>query len=60
MRVIVIAGGFTKTKTWVFATCSLAGDFPNTLLFTHLGGSVSSLVGAVKVRSEAYAKHTEF
>jgi hypothetical protein len=41
-------GGFTKTKTWIFALCSLVGDFPNTLLFTHLGGSVSSLVSAVK------------
>ena len=41
-------GGVTPVSFRCFALCSLVGDFPNTLLFTHLGGSVSSIVDAVK------------
>lgn len=41
-------GGATPVSFWCFVPCSLVGDFPNTLLFTHLGGSVSSIVDAVQ------------
>eukprot|EP01045_Picozoa_sp_COSAG04_P002868 COSAG04_NODE_109_length_25931_cov_38.787279_23_plen_293_part_00 len=41
-------GGFTPVSIKCFAVCSVLGDLPNTLLFTHLGGSVSSLVEALK------------
>ena len=41
-------GGLTPVAFRCFAPSSLIGDFPNTLLFTHLGGSVSSIVDAVQ------------
>jgi hypothetical protein len=41
-------GGVTPVSFRCFVPSSLLGDFPNTLLFTHLGGSVSSIVDAVQ------------
>lgn len=41
-------GGATPVSFRCFVPSSLLGDFPNTLLFTHLGGSVSSIVDAVQ------------
>lgn len=40
-------GGLTPVNFRTFAPCSLIGDFPNTVLFTHLGGSVDSIVAAL-------------
>ena len=45
-------GGATPVSFSCFMPSSLLGDFPNTVLFTHLGGSVSSIVDAVQGKEQ--------
>eukprot|EP01043_Picozoa_sp_COSAG02_P045293 COSAG02_NODE_4126_length_5741_cov_164.845090_5_plen_176_part_00 len=45
-------GGVTPVSFSCFMPSSLLGDFPNTVLFTHLGGSVSSIVDAVQGKEQ--------
>ena len=40
-------GGFTSVSGPCFCVCSLLGDLPNTVLFTHLGGSVADIADAL-------------
>ena len=40
-------GGFSPVPVHTFLMCVLVGDFPNTVLFTHLGGTVSDIADAI-------------